>query len=229
VAVGEWRGGGGWGGWDIPGKACVSTLADTAAWRDLVSWQFWGLVGTHSCSGGATLRGPIWSWLFYLFIWGNGVWTHSLKIASQVLYHLLEWCSQTYLSLLWYWSLKGFKLQALYLLGRCCTTWVTPPVPPLPVRFAVVYFSGRVFIFCHGPPALGCNPTYAFCVAGITDVLHHTQLVCWDGILKLFAQTELEPQSSGSLPPKWLNYRSELLFQLFAVVFGFFRRQSLTL
>jgi hypothetical protein len=50
-----------------------------------------------------------------------------------------------------YLAVLGFRLRALYLLGRCSTSGATPQ--PF---FAFIYFSGRISYFYHGP-ALHCN------------------------------------------------------------------------
>jgi hypothetical protein len=67
-----------------------------------------------------------------------------------------------------------FEHRALYLLGKCSTTWITPPSP----------FAFRLFFrwgLAHISPRLAWDhnhPTYASCKAGITGTYPDAWLVC---------------------------------------------------
>jgi phage-related protein len=51
-------------------------------------------------------------------------------------------------------------------------------------------------------------PVYASQVARMTRACHHAQIfIAWDGVLGT-AWTALKPQSSQSLPPKWLGLQA---------------------
>jgi hypothetical protein len=46
----------------------------------------------------------------------------------------------------------------------------------------LVIFSNKVLCFMPKPASIHDPPIYTSCVAGITGVCHHSQLVCWDGV-----------------------------------------------
>jgi hypothetical protein len=76
----------------------------------------------------------------------------------------------------------GIQFRALCLLGKHSTTWAT-----IPALFVLVIY----LFFMFWPRAvLDCD--HVICVsivAGITDMYHYTQLVCWDerGVLLTFS------------------------------------------
>jgi hypothetical protein len=79
----------------------------------------------------------------------------------------------SFLLFLSFFLVLAFELRVLPLLSRCFTTWATPPV--------LLHYSA--------PAGLGSNPPkYASCIAGITGVHNHAQLVCWEGISPTFSQ-----------------------------------------
>jgi hypothetical protein len=93
-----------------------------------------------------------------------------------------------------FWWLLGFWLRASFLLGK-----------PF---FAFVIFQIGSYVFALGPASHHNPPTYAYHVAGVTGMHHHSWLVCWDGI-SLFAWAGLDPLDL-CLQNTW-DYRHESL------------------
>jgi hypothetical protein len=87
----------------------------------------------------------------------------------------------------------------LHLLDTC-TTWTMPPA-----LFPLVIFFNSVMHLCLA--SLDCNPPiYTSWVAGMSSWHNHAQLLLVEmGFCELFAPTDLKPQSSWSLPPKYLG------------------------
>jgi hypothetical protein len=52
--------------------------------------------------------------------------------------------------------------------------------------FAFSYILDRVLYFCLGLAWDYDHPTYVFCIIGITDMLQHNCLICWDRVLLTF-------------------------------------------
>jgi hypothetical protein len=69
-----------------------------------------------------------------------------------------------------------------------------PTTPPLFFFFALVIF--QIEIFAQGQASDQNPPTYASCIAGIIDTLHHALLAYWDSVPLTFAWAGLEPRSS---------------------------------
>jgi hypothetical protein len=68
-----------------------------------------------------------------------------------------------------------------------------------PSLFPLVIFQVESQVFSLGWPGSCSHYSKLSWVAGMTGMLHHTQLFCWDG--GLIDQVGLHPQSSSSLPP----------------------------
>jgi hypothetical protein len=98
-----------------------------------------------------------------------------IKILSTCLSHPVAERKKYFLFGAWhmvtiffFFCSSGFELRALWLLGKCSTTWAAPQS-----FFILVYFSGRVSCFCRGP-TLDCNLlSMASCVTGITGACCH--------------------------------------------------------
>jgi hypothetical protein len=94
--------------------------------------------------------------------------------------------SSFFLSFWRYWGLKS---------GPHSTTWTIPPA-----LYAFLKTGSWV-----SSPAGQDPPIYASCIGGFTDVYHHTQLVCWDGVSITFL-----PGLASSLCPLDLHLLSSL-------------------
>jgi hypothetical protein len=89
---------------------------------------------------------------------------------------------------------------ALHLRGRHANTWAMSPA------FLHWLFLDRVWLYAWA--SLDFNPpTCAFCVAGMTDVHHHAQFICWDRVSpSFFVWAGLKPWSSQSPPPDLFSW-----------------------
>jgi hypothetical protein len=82
-----------------------------------------------------------------------------------------------------------FFLQYWYLSSGPCACYLSAlPLEPHPRSspFCFSYISDRISQFYPGPVSHCDSPTTASHVTGIKNVIHHVQLVCWDGFSLTF-------------------------------------------
>jgi hypothetical protein len=74
-----------------------------------------------------------------------------------------------------FWCYWGLSFMVLDLIGRCSTTWATPPAP---LWFLAIFLDRVLHFFCLGPASNSDPPAYAFLVAGTSGMINPTWLVC---------------------------------------------------
>jgi hypothetical protein len=136
------------------------------------------------------------------FFCGTRVWNQGFSFARQVFYHLSHfflWKSSVY-SIAYnskaFFVVLGFEFRA-----SCFARQVLYHLSHTRSPFCFVYFSDKVTHFCLGLASDFDPPPIASHMAGMTDVHHFAQLICWDGISLNFAwpQTVILPVSASQI------------------------------